>query len=290
MMMDRPAWILPSICPPRRAARCRKESEGPPLLNLAPSTWSSVPLALSLDSDWLNETIAESAGQPGRLSHVVHIRTADTGLRSDVSSYNVFSSKAQSITVRPGKACLDGRASILNQAQALDRFLASVERRAFRMAQIATGNKEEALDLVQEAMLNLVQRYADRDGSEWGPLFHCILQSRIRDWYRRTRVRNRWREWFGKPRDDGEDPLETVADPLAAPPDEELKKKRACAALDAALRTLPLRQQQAFLLRAWEELDVAQTAAAMNCSEGSVKTHFFRAVRALRKQLGDHWP
>ncbi len=204
----------------------------------------------------------------------------------------VFNSKAQSITVRPGKSCLNGRVSILNQAQALDRFLATVERRALRMAQVATGNNEEALDLVQDAMFKLVQRYADRDGSEWGPLFHCILQSRIRDWYRRTRVRNRWREWFGKPRhddNDAQDPLETVADPQAAP-DEELKRKRACTALDAALRTLPLRQQQAFLLRAWEELDVAQTAAAMKCSEGSVKTHFFRAVRALRKQLGDHWP
>jgi RNA polymerase sigma-70 factor (ECF subfamily) len=204
----------------------------------------------------------------------------------------VFNSKAQSITVRPDKACLDGRVTILNQAQALDRFLATVERRALRMAQIATGDNDEALDLVQDAMFKLVQRYADRDGSEWGPLFHCILQSRIRDWYRRTRVRNRWREWFGKPRDDdndAEDPLETVADPLASP-HEELKKKRACAALDVALRTLPLRQQQAFLLRAWEEMDVAQTAAAMKCSEGSVKTHFFRAVRALRKQLGEHWP
>ena len=160
------------------------------------------------------------------------------------------------------------------------------------MAQIATGNDDEALDLVQEAMFKLVQRYADRDGSEWGPLFHRILQSRIRDWYRRTRVRNRWREWFGQMQDDEddrEDPLAAVVDPLARP-DEDLKRKRACSALHAALRTLPLRQQQAFLLRAWEELDVAQTAAAMNCSEGSVKTHFFRAVRALRKQLGEHWP
>lgn len=160
------------------------------------------------------------------------------------------------------------------------------------MAQLATGNDDEALDLVQEAMLKLVQRYADRDGSEWGPLFHCILQSRIRDWYRRTRVRNRWREWFGKEQDgegDTEDPIEMVPDPLARP-DEELRRKRAGATLEAAIRTLPLRQQQAFLLRAWEELDVAQTAAAMKCSEGSVKTHFFRAVRALRKQLGEHWP
>ena len=210
------------------------------------------------------------------------------GLRSGV----LFLSKAPLVTVRPDSSCLRRSVTILNHTQALDHFLAGVERRALRMAQIATGNNDEALDLVQEAMIKLVQHYADRDGSEWGPLFHCILQSRIRDWYRRTKVRNRWREWFGKGpenEDDGEDPLEAVADP-SAKPDEELKIKRAGAALEQALRTLPLRQQQAFLLRAWEELDVAQTAAAMQCSEGSVKTHFFRAVRALRKQLGEHWP
>lgn len=182
--------------------------------------------------------------------------------------------------------------TILNHTQAIDHFLAGVERRALRIAQIATGNDDEALDLVQEAMVRLVQHYADRDDSEWGPLFHCILQSRIRDWYRRAKVRNRWREWFGhNPESDenSDDPLETVADPSAGP-DEELRRKRAGSALIAALRTLPLRQQQAFLLRIWEELDVAQTAAAMKCSEGSVKTHLFRALRSLRKQLGEHWP
>ncbi|WHZ16853.1 MAG: RNA polymerase sigma-70 factor [Nitrospira sp.] len=180
----------------------------------------------------------------------------------------------------------------LDQTQALDRFLVGIERRAFRMAHIATGNEDEALDLVQDAMLKLVQQYGDRTEGEWGPLFHCILQSRIRDWYRRTRVRNRLREFFGGPQNDeeGEDPLEQVPDVAAVAPDEDLKRKRACAALDVALRALPLRQQQAFLLRVWEELDVAQTAQAMGCSEGSVKTHLFRAVQVLRKRLGEHWP
>jgi RNA polymerase sigma-70 factor (ECF subfamily) len=180
----------------------------------------------------------------------------------------------------------------LNGPQALDRFLAGIERRALRMARLATGSNDDALDLVQEAMCKLVQRYADRNEAEWGPLFHCILQSRIRDWYRRTKIRNRWRDWFGKAQENGdgtEDPMANVPDSQAQP-DEELRRKRAVAALEAALRRLPLRQQQAFLLRAWEELDVAQTAAAMKCSQGSVKTHFFRAVRALRKELGEHWP
>ena len=160
------------------------------------------------------------------------------------------------------------------------------------MAQIATGNADDALDLVQDAMLQLVQRYADKQESEWTPLLYCILQSRIRDWYRRTRVRNKFREWFsgGQDGQEAEDRLEMIPDRNTTPPDHELAMKQAATALDAALRTLPLRQQQAFLLRTWEELDVAQTAAAMGCSEGSVKTHLFRAVRALRKNLGEHWP
>ncbi len=160
------------------------------------------------------------------------------------------------------------------------------------MAQIATGNADDALDLVQDAMLQLVQRYADKQESEWTPLLYCILQSRIRDWYRRTRVRNKFREWFsgGQDGQEAQDPLEMIPDRNTTPPDHELAMKQAATALDAALRTLPLRQQQAFLLRTWEELDVAQTAAAMGCSEGSVKTHLFRAVRALRKNLGEHWP
>ncbi|MBI4000320.1 MAG: RNA polymerase sigma factor [Nitrospira defluvii] len=193
---------------------------------------------------------------------------------------------------QPGSLCLGERVGSLDRTQALDRFLAGIERRAFRMAQIATGNEDEALDLVQDAMLKLVQNYGDRTEGEWGPLFHCILQSRIRDWYRRTKVRNRLREFFHSPQDEEEreDPLEQVPNRVAVAPDEDLKRKRACAALDVALRALPLRQQQAFLLRIWEELGVAQTAHAMGCSEGSVKTHLFRALQVLRKRLGEHWP
>lgn len=190
------------------------------------------------------------------------------------------------------RLCLTGRFATLEDSRTLDRFLASIERRAFRMAQIATGHEEDAHDLVQESMLKLVERYAARDEAEWGPLFHRILQSKIRDWYRRTKVRNRWRLWLG--RDEGgeeaEDPLASIADASTPSVEHQLKTKQAAVALEEALRTLPLRQQQAFLLRAWEELDVAQTATAMGCSEGSVKTHYFRAVQTLRKLLGNHWP
>lgn len=192
---------------------------------------------------------------------------------------------------QPGSLCLGERVGSLDRTQALDRFLAGIERRAFRMAHIATGNKDEALDLVQDAMLKLAHKYGERAEEEWGPLFHCILQSRIRDWYRRERVRNRLREFFRSPHDEEEeDPLEQIADSTAVAPDEDVQRKRACAELDVALRALPLRQQQAFLLRIWEELDVAQTAQAMGCSQGSVKTHLFRALQVLRTRLGAHWP
>ena len=126
------------------------------------------------------------------------------------------------------------------------------------MAQIATRDADDAMDLVQEAMLKLVQHYASRDEAEWGPLFHRILQSKIRDWYRRASVRNRLRVWFGHKEDDEEsNALEQVPDTSSVNADEQLSQKRTAQALEVALRDLPLRQQQAFLLRVWEEYDVA---------------------------------
>ncbi len=157
------------------------------------------------------------------------------------------------------------------------------------MAQLATGNRDEAFDIVQDAMFALARRYGDRAPAEWGPLFQRILQSRIRDGYRRTRVRNRWRVWFSS-EDEHDDPLAAQPDPDARRPEDLLGNERAGTALEAALRALPLRQQQAFLLRSWEGLDVSATAAAMGCSQGSVKTHYSRAVHRLRELLEDHWP
>jgi len=178
----------------------------------------------------------------------------------------------------------------LESRAALDRFLAGVERRALRMAEIATGSRDEALDIVQDAMLLLARRYARRGEHEWGPLFHRILQNRIRDWYRRGKVRRHWLDWLNANDEDEDDALAGIADPGSRRPEDELGNTRAGHALEAALHALPRRQQQAFLLRVWEGLDVAATAAAMDCSEGSVKTHFSRAVHALREQLEDHWP
>ena len=176
----------------------------------------------------------------------------------------------------------------------LDAFLASVERRALRMAEFATGSTEEAFDIMQDAMLALVKTYAHKPEDTWKPLFYRILQNRIKDWHRRHRVRNRWRAWFSAG-NDGEidyaaDPLENVADADTKGPAEASHLRDTSRLLRSAIRRLPIRQQQAFLLRAWEGLSVADTAAAMNCSDGSVKTHYHRAVRTLRDELEGQWP
>jgi len=177
----------------------------------------------------------------------------------------------------------------LTQQQILDRFLAGVQKRAYRMAQLATRNSDEAFDIVQDAMLKLVEKYADRPEAELAPLFFCILQSRIHDWYRRSSVRNRLRSWLGSGEDDEEDPFQQLEDPASRSAEQLLITEDSIKALNTALLALPLRQQQVFLLRAWEGLDVRQTAAAMQCAEGSVKTHYSRALAALRGKLGEHW-
>jgi RNA polymerase sigma-70 factor (ECF subfamily) len=176
----------------------------------------------------------------------------------------------------------------LTHQQTMDRFLASVQRRAYRMAELATRNRDDAFDIVQDAMLKLVEKYSDRSEAELSPLFFCILQSRIQDWYRRSSVRNRLRSWLGGD-DDDEDPLQQLEDPGSRSAEDLLITEDSIDALNAALVALPLRQQQVFLLRAWEGLDVRQTAQAMGCAEGSVKTHYSRALAALRDKLGEHW-
>lgn len=183
--------------------------------------------------------------------------------------------------------------STLDKTQALDQFLASVERKALKIAEIATGNRDDALDIVQDSMLGLIQKYANKPAEEWTPLFYRILQSRIRDWYRKHKVRSKWMSWIGLHKQDGEemqDPMESFADPAASEPQQTLANDNSIKKLETAIHRLPLRQQQAFLLRSWEGLSVANTATAMSCSQGSVKTHYSRALASLRKELEGHWP
>jgi len=183
---------------------------------------------------------------------------------------------------------------MLQAHRELDAFLASVEKRAFRTAEIATGNKDDALDILQDAMFKLAEKYHDHDAEEWGPLFTTILQSRIRDWYRRNAVRNKFRSWFSSKDEDQndndhKDPLQQAEDDKARTPEQLLQAGRRIDELDSAIHALPLRQQQAFLLRIWEGYSVEETASAMKCSAGSVKTHYSRAVHALREKLDQHW-
>jgi len=202
---------------------------------------------------------------------------------------NVFAtlspSMADSSSLKGG--CLGD--STLTYSRELERFLADVERKAYRMAQIGLRNDQDALDAVQDAMLQLVHSYATRPATEWRPLFYRILENRIRDLQRRRTVRGRvmaWLPWNGD--DDGEDPVALAPDPAPGPV-AQLQGQELMTALEAALSGLPARQRQAFMLRSFEGLDVAATAQAMGCSEGSVKTHHFRAVQVLRARLGDFW-
>jgi RNA polymerase sigma-70 factor, ECF subfamily len=190
-------------------------------------------------------------------------------------------------------AALHGDVDLTDEAKtrsrALNQFLAGVELKAFRIAQTALRHEDDALDAVQDAMLQLARAYAERPPQEWKPLFYRILENRIRDMQRRRTVRGRVISWLPFRGDEDEE----EPDPIAQAPSPEpqpvrrLEIDEAVGALEKALGALPRRQQQEFLLRTLEGLDVAATAAAMGCSEGSVKTHYFRAVQALRAQLGD---
>jgi RNA polymerase sigma-70 factor, ECF subfamily len=181
---------------------------------------------------------------------------------------------------------------VLEYPRELEKFLAEIERQAFRMAQVALRDPDDALDVVQDAMLKLARSYAARPSAEWRPLFYRILENGIRDLQRRRSVRKRFMTWLPGPKEDpdgeAQDPLDNVADSAPAIP-EALMQGQAMQQLEKSLRNLPARQREAFMLRNFEGLDVAGTATAMGCSEGSVKTHYSRAVHTLRDQLGEVW-
>ncbi len=176
----------------------------------------------------------------------------------------------------------------------LSDFLAEVERRAYRQAVFAVRNDESALDIVQDAMMKLAENYGDRPREEYPMLFQRILQNTIRDWFRRTKVRSFWTTLFSSLAPSGEagddfDPLETLeaqeGSKSAASAADEVSQAQTMAAIEKEIAKLPARQREAFMLRYWEELDVAETAQAMGCSEGSVKTHCSRATNTLATAL-----
>ncbi|KAG0164237.1 hypothetical protein DFQ30_010240 [Apophysomyces sp. BC1015] len=169
-------------------------------------------------------------------------------------------------------------------------FLAGVERRAFKHVAYAVRDDDAALDVVQDAMIKLAEKYGDRPTAELPLLFQRILQNATNDFFRRQKVRNTWVSLFsslGNGDDDEFDMLETyeAAENTAENSADRLEREQVLALIDEEIQKLPARQREAFLMRYWEEMDVAETAAAMGCSEGSVKTHCSRATHALAAAL-----
>lgn len=186
-----------------------------------------------------------------------------------------------------------GNAALATPAE-ISKFLADTERRAFKQAMFATRDEDAALDIVQDAMMKLAEKYADKPSAELPMLFSRILQNTIHDHFRRQKVRNTWTTLLsalgkGDEKDEDFDPLETLQvksnSNAAEDPARQFEQAQVVALIEQAIGRLPARQREAFLLRYWEELDVAEAAAAMGCSEGSVKTHCSRAVHTLAEML-----
>ena len=181
----------------------------------------------------------------------------------------------------------------LSSPAELDLFLKGVERRAFKQALFAVRDDHTALDIVQDAMLKLAEKYGGKPVEELPMLFQRILQNTIRDHYRRQKVRTAWTTLFSslQPKHEEEefDPLDVLEDSenqsAPATPDISLQQSQVIALIEQALVKLPPRQREAFPLRYWEGLDTTETATAMGCTEGSVKTHCSRAVHALSVSL-----
>jgi len=173
----------------------------------------------------------------------------------------------------------------------LSEFLAGVERRAFKQAVFAVRDDSHALDIVQDAMMKLAENYGDRPVAELPLLFTRILQNVIHDFFRRSKVRSNWITLFSalnpaeEPEADPLEKLDAIDDARGESTETAYEREQIVAIIEEEVARLPARQREAFVLRYWEDLDVAETAATMGCSEGSVKTHCSRATHALAKAL-----
>ncbi len=164
----------------------------------------------------------------------------------------------------------------------LDRFLADVEKRAFRIAHLAVRNEQDALDIVQDAMFSLCRSYGQQDPESWKPLFYRILENRIMDHHRKETQRRKWFFWRSANDDDETEEDNLQMEDVGTDPVSLLVQEQMGTEMLAVLESLPLKQQQCFLLRCWEGLSVKETAEAMGVNEGSVKTHYFRAMQKLQ--------
>ena len=176
-------------------------------------------------------------------------------------------------------------------SQELSDFLRVVERRAFKQTVYAVRDDHAALDIVQDAMLKLAEKYADKTAAEYPMLFQRILQNTMRDYWRRQKVRNLWTTLLssfgaGQNGEEDHDPLDTIdVEDEGTNPAIQLERSQTMKIIEKALEKLPARQREAFVLRYWQDMDVAETAEMMGCSQGSVKTHCSRAVHTLASLL-----
>lgn len=173
----------------------------------------------------------------------------------------------------------------------IDGFLASVEKKAFVMSLAACQNQDAALDIVQDAMFNMVKNYKNRPSEQWAALFFKVLNNRIAD-HHRKRGFGRFKQWLGRSSSES-DAAEEAVDQLDSEvfePDVFVNALEINSAVQSALTTLSSRQQQALVLRLWQGLSVKETALAMDVSEGSVKTHLSRAVHEMRELLSEYNP
>ncbi len=191
----------------------------------------------------------------------------------------------------------------LSTEQQLNAFLAAEEKQAFRIAQVSTGAADDALDIIQDAMIKFVEKYSHKPQQDWKPLFYRIVNTRIIDWHRRKKVKSSVLSFFGFHQESGvgmsvergerKGGNAQVIEQAPAPelsPEEQMKADSAIGVLELAIQQLPLRQQQAVMHRLWDGMDTASTATAMGVSAGSVKTHYSRGLKTLQQLLGEHWP
>ena len=174
----------------------------------------------------------------------------------------------------------------------MDAFLASMEKRAYRVAYIALSDRDEALDAVQDTMMKMFLKYSDKPKADWRPLFYKILSNRITDSHRSNTLRKRLQMWFTRDKKDDEgsvDAIDLMPSRLGEQPQNQLQSDLSMSVLDRSINSLPMRQQQAFLFRHWEGLSTQETANAMGCSTGSVKTHLSRALDTLKTSLQPHY-
>lgn len=191
--------------------------------------------------------------------------------------------QAHSLSVQPMSS-----SSHRPQPLSIDQWLKDIGRRALVMTNIALRHHDVSQDIVQDSLLAFISRYAAKPSNEWTPLFYTILRSQIMDYKRKQARRSKWLTWFSPNNDDdddAEDPMSQIATETDENPETLLARVNDITTVQHILSQLPNRQQEAFLYRAWEGLDIKTTADIMGCSESSVKTHYTRALQALRHGL-----